>query len=389
MKHHPLCPQAGEHFSEKSLSAVRQKIMQTVNTQNGNGATSPPVQDMTVVEFWENHYLPYCESGWKGAGMKPSTIRGYRQIWNQHLKNHFATIAVQNYTADMASDLLSSLKTTQGKNTLNHIRTLGSAMFNEAMERKYRTRPSGNPWKGLRIPKDCKDTSPTKHFTLEEADNLVSALKEHPDCQLIIALSFFLGLRPGEIAGLKWEDFDSDTVHIRRSVVLGHVGTPKTIESQAPLPLIDQVRLPLELWRAKCENRTEGWVFENRDGDPIDLHNIINRVIKPHVKGEDECAICKITPEKSGVQWKGLYAGRRGAATFAIDVTNGNYAVAQALLRHKSMTTTLNVYKKAITAPAFKAGMLQLQAAATNGKSRKKHAEPLKAPKLLKRSPQS
>jgi hypothetical protein len=30
------------------------------------------------------------------------------------------------------------------------------------------------------------------------------------------------------------------------------VDTPKTEESVAPLPLIDQVRVPLELWRAKC-----------------------------------------------------------------------------------------------------------------------------------------
>jgi hypothetical protein len=44
-----------------------------------------------------------------------------------------------------------------------------------------------------------------------------------------------------------------------------------------------------------------------------------------------------------------------------IEATNGNYAVAQALLRHKSMTTTLTVYKKQITPDAFRAGMKLLQ----------------------------
>jgi hypothetical protein len=44
--------------------------------------------------------------------------------------------------------------------------------------------------------------------------------------------------------------------------------------------------------------------------------------------------------------------------------------VAQALLRHKSMKTTLDVYKKQITPDAFKAGMKLLEAAAaTNSKN--------------------
>jgi hypothetical protein len=44
--------------------------------------------------------------------------------------------------------------------------------------------------------------------------------------------------------------------------------------------------------------------------------------------------------------------------------------VGQALLRHKSMKTTLDVYKKQITPDAFKAGMKLLEAAAaTNSKN--------------------
>jgi hypothetical protein len=46
---------------------------------------------------------------------------------------------------------------------------------------------------------------------------------------------------------VKWEDFDDDTVTIRRSVVRGVVGTPKTPEALATLPLPAQVIVPLEL----------------------------------------------------------------------------------------------------------------------------------------------
>ena len=51
----------------------------------------------------------------------------------------------------------------------------------------------------------------------------------------------------------------------------------------------------------------------------------------------------------------------RGACTAVVEATGGNHAVAQALLRHKKMTTTLNVCKKQITPEALKAGMSQFQ----------------------------
>jgi integrase len=195
-----------------------------------------------------------------------------------------------------------------------------------------------------------------------------------------MALSCFLGLRPGEIAALRWEDFDSECVHIRRSVVRGHVDTPKTLESIASLPLIDQVRMPLELWRQRsreiAEARAaaqkqpphEGWVFESRNGTPIDLHNVCSRVIVPHVKGNSECVRCKRIPKApKNLSWKTLYAGRRGAATAVIEANNGNLAVGQALLRHKSQITTAVFYKKAITPDAFRNGMKLLEAAANGG----------------------
>jgi integrase len=253
----------------------------------------------------------------------------------------------------MGTQFLQSLTGTQGKNTLKHIKALGSSIFKRALNEQ---RIEANPWNNVQMPDDAIEPESTKHYTLAEAEDMISALVDHVDCQLVIALSCFLGLRPGEIAALKWEDFDSENVYIRRSVVRGNVDTPKTQESVASLPLIDQVRVPLKLWREKSK-RAEGWVFESQKKTPVDLHNLISRIIFPHIEGGRECVRCNEKPKASGVEWKGLYAGRRGACTAVIENTNGNYAVAQALLRHKSMTTTLNVYKKQITPEALKVGM--------------------------------
>jgi integrase len=196
--------------------------------------------DMPVTEFWEHRYLPYCEKEWKGTGMRASTVRGFKQVWNQHLNKHFGTTTVQAYTADMARRFLSSLKTKQGKNTLRHIRALGSAMFSEAIERNLR---NDNPWH-VKLPKDCKETKTTEHYTMEEAENLITALVDHVDAQLVIALSCFLGLGPAEVAGLQWGDVDAEWIHIRRNKPShGKVGPPKTKERAAPVPIIDHVRM--------------------------------------------------------------------------------------------------------------------------------------------------
>jgi integrase len=364
-QHHRLCEKKAEHRTKKSVEPVRDKVMQTVNTQQANGT---PQQDMSIVDFWEQRYLPYCEEIVQLNGKarkKPSTVRGYKQIWNQHLNAHFGKMTLQRYEPFMGTQFLQSLTGTQGKNTLKHIKALGSTLFKRAV---IEQRIKVNPWHDVSMPDDAIESKSTKHYTLEEAENIISTLVDHVDAQLVMALSCFLALRPGEIAALRWEDFDAETVHIRRSVVRGIVDVPKTAESIATLPLIDQVKVPLVLWRLKSGNRKEGYVFESRNGTPGDLHNLIARVIKPHVEGKDKCESCNKVPKKSGVEWKTLYAGRRGACTAVIESTNGNYAVAQALLRHKSMTTTLNVYKKAITPEAFKNGMKLLEAAATHSK---------------------
>lgn len=116
-----------------------------------------------------------------------------------------------------------------------------------------------------------------------------------------------------------------------------------TPESIGSLPLIDAVRVPLELWRQKRGDPSEGWVFETQSGAPVDLRDWSKRRIVPIVKAK-------------GIAWKGIYSGRRGAGTAAIDLTNGNITAGQELLRHKNATTTLRFYKKA-TGKGLTAGL--------------------------------
>jgi hypothetical protein len=123
-KSHLLCRKDNKHFSRtcKAVKLLRDEFMRTVNTSQRNE------EDMLVNDFWEQRYLPFVTEN-----MKPSTVSGYKQIWGQHLKEHFAGMTLQGYRTHVGSALLLSLTKTQGRRTLNHIRSLASGIFTHAI----------------------------------------------------------------------------------------------------------------------------------------------------------------------------------------------------------------------------------------------------------------
>jgi len=367
---HDWWKKRGKWGFSSGLRTLQRETMDRIKADEANRAAALSPQsatpgDLQVVTFWEQHYLPYIEAVIPLTGMtrrKASTIHGFKQIWRQHLQGHFALTTLKDYEPAMGKRFLRSLTSTQGKTTLKHIKALAGSIFGYAVDEEF---IKVNPWHDVKIPDDAIESAATKHYTLGEVEDIISALVAHVDCQLVMALACFLGLRPGEIAALRWDDFTEDTVSIRRSVVRGEVGTPKTLESLATLPLPDQVIIPLELWRQKSGHN--GYVFESKNGTPGDLHNLIARVIKPHVEGKTKCIPCALVPKPSGVAWKSLYAGRRCAATSVIEANNGNLAIGQALLRHKNQMTTATFYKKSVTPKALRDGMKNFELAAKNG----------------------
>src|ERR1700691_1050350 len=78
-----LCDKdSGDHRypTSKAVKLIRDGIMARVNAE-----VAPTGDDIRIADFWSNHYLPYCETGYKGHGMRPSSVRGFRQLWRQNL----------------------------------------------------------------------------------------------------------------------------------------------------------------------------------------------------------------------------------------------------------------------------------------------------------------
>jgi len=349
-----------------ALEQLRRAFMATVNASVVQ-QSGPLRNDRPIAEFYRDRFLPWAEQVLPVTGaprLAPRTVRGHKEIWRSHLEKHFSGRSLRNYTSRDALQFLRASKDAHSKTVLRHIKTTASAIFSLAFEDEIL---AVNPWLGVKVPKDAAVRPKRGAYTLEESENMVSALYMHADCQLLVALCCFLGLRPSEADALQWGDFDNGFVHVRRAVVDGVVKATKNPQSVRSLPLPPAVSIALALWHEQSkkrkmtdEERAKQFIFQESFGDKLDHKNALNRVIKPHIKGGVECARCHKTPPASGVVWKeggGLYSGRHGAATTVIELNGGNYSVGARLLGHKNEAVTVAVYKDRISDTAFNSGM--------------------------------
>jgi integrase len=322
-----LCKKDNKHHS-RTCKAVKQLAATEMEKVNGESGVTQQ-GDITVTDFWDTVYLPHVEKT-----TKPSTRSGYKAIWRQNLSAVFAGFNLRDYHTHHATRYLTSLADKGlGVKTIAHIRSLASGMFKHAVRLNYIT---VNPWRDAGSLTPVKKGEATHAYTLEEAEAISNALIDNPPAQVVFCLAAFLGLRPGEISALKWQDVEWNDdgvswIHIRRAAWRSFVGTTKTEESVASVPLIEPVKSMLSSWKKLTAGE---WVFPNRSGEPMQMEGFQKRVIKPVLK-------------KKKIAWHGLYAGRRAAATLLVQLT-GNAVAAQFVLRHKNLTTTTAFYVKPV-----------------------------------------
>jgi integrase len=330
-KSHRLCDNQKTKSHAKQLRDDFMREQVNIGVQNEG--------PMGVVEFWEKIYLPFIESN---NNVKPSTLCGYRQVWNQHLKSHFGTTHLSDYKTHMMSVFLTGLAKNLRPRTLDNIKWLASAIFAHAVATGN---CETNPIRDARVLGKTLEHGDTKTYTLEEMENVITALVDHVEAQLVMALSFFAGMRKGEIQGLQWSDIDHDFIHVRRAFSRGVVGPPKRKKSVRSIPLIQPVRGLLMLWRTKASNGV--WVFTNTEGNAMNMDQFAREVIKPALI-------------KSNIEWRGYHAGRRGLATELRSIT-GNSTAARDVPGHSTTRVTKQHYEHTLPEDALR-GMKQLEA---------------------------
>ena len=134
-------------------------------------------------------------------------------------------------------------------------------------------------------------------LTALEAQKFLRGVHASPYCTLFLVW-LHTGLRNAELAALRWEDFDGQTLHVRRAVVFGGKGKPREIgptKTGKPraIPLSSDVAGALKQHRKEQAAhimqfrnvyKDRGLIFATGRGGFVDFHNIQRRFFKPLLK---------------------------------------------------------------------------------------------------------
>jgi integrase len=256
--------------------------------------------------------------------------------WGKTPIDQVRTVAVEDWLRSIP----------RAKGTRSKIRNTMSALYNHAIRWEFTDKnPITGPVRGSGVRQSAKRERIPDLLEVEEFQLLQAELRIRE--RILVWLDMTLGLRRGELAGLRWEDihFEELTVMAQRSVVDQVVGKVKTEASKRPIPIDPFVAEDLLLWYGTTKyNRPDDYVFatdaaragEKRGKQPVWLSKVMSYRIQPVAK---RLAIAKRI---------GWHTFRRTYTTL-LHANGEDVKVVQELLRHGSARITMDVYAQAMT----------------------------------------
>jgi integrase len=292
----------------------------------------PEPTKLTVAELVE-HYKER-ELG-KDSGKAAKPRKTYLYIFNNYVLPKWGGLPLGQVKAVAVEDWLKTLPLANGSKA--KVREVFGAAFRHAMRHELH---STNPIANVRqVRKRAIEPS-----ILEPAE-IVAVLKQLEGVEPVRTAFFIaavMGMRRGEIFGLKWVDVDFDraVLSIRRSYVDGIEGPPKTESSRRPLPLPPQAIETLKAWKEKSRyTKPEHWVFASEfhfGKQPLWPGTLWRRNVVPAIEAAG------INKPKLG--WHTL---RRSYASLLLS-SGASLRVSMELMRHSTAEMTLATYAQSI-----------------------------------------
>jgi len=336
-----------EYRTRKSVQSFVDEILAPVN-----GGLLNPQSTMPVTEFVEKVYL----SEYVEKQLRAATLKQYRDVWEDHLKARMGKLTLRGFRTVHGEQLLAQIaaQTSLGRSSLKHIKAFLSGVFKQA--KRLGILDGINPIQDVSIPR-TPEPEETYAYSLPEVTRMLSFLEE-PE-RTVVLTAALTELRKGEIRGLCWEDFDGQTLSVRRSIWNGVENAPKTNRSKAPIPVVKQLSNALEAHKLRMGKLAQPNlpIFQAGNGKPLNLDNLARRVI---VLALTRCAVCgkredehakaehEFKLDTSIPSWHGWHAFRRGLAT-NLHTLGVDDKTIQAILRHSNVALTINIYIKSVT----------------------------------------
>jgi integrase len=310
-----IAHKSDEHQTWADVEPLIQAELLKVNTQDKFLAGR-----LGLTDFIETFYLP-----WVSSNKSAATTDGYRKLWEIYWKPHIGRQALANLrTVDITRVLTKHAVDRKRSSTLGHIKWMLSGVYAYAMSEGIISKNPVPPAKwNVRVARTRKQPE----YSLETVLSMLRIL-EPIDLRaaVAVALAYFAALRPAEIRGLKWTDYEGAELNIQRAVWGSKIGETKNEDSAATVPVIEPLKSLLEKMRSRSAKE---WILSTSHR-PVSLDSLSRRVITPAL-------------EKAGIGWHGYYACRRGISSRVTD-TSKNALNSTGLLRHSTPITALKHY---------------------------------------------
>jgi len=282
--------------AEMDKGQAKCKLREMIARETKNVAPAPPY--VTLRWFYDNRFLPLKEEQWKVTS-RPKTRRF---IENYILKRLGDTLMgdVNKFTLQM---YLNELAPKFSKSVLTKVRVYLNSMLDEAIELEMLVK---NAAAKLAVPQSGKRTS-KQALTAEQIPIILFHLSDRD--RLIVRMFLVLGLRPGEMFALRWNDKEGHSLRIDTSISEGIEVDTKTAGSDAAVWLPASIETELEWWRSAGGYHQEAFIFPSSTGTAMGTQNFLNRVLKEAGK-------------KAGVPSVNHQMLRRTCSTYMAQITN-------------------------------------------------------------------
>ena len=282
--------------SHKQIEAAAREAVLRVSV----GSVRNP-RSVTLGEFIERTYLPAQKEL-----RRRSTYLEYEGIFQRHIKplpeasrklHHFRTSDIQSIIDSAAEEKLRS------STTLKHLKHYLSGVFKFAAQRECFPRDWSNPVRDATIPKRTSKPRETVAYTTAEVSAVLDQLDGDPEAKAIVGIAAFAGLRRSELQGLRWMDWDGDSINVAQTVWQSTVNPPKSRASANFVPVIPPLRARLEAYRAEAVA-----------GDQFGLLTPDSRMFRIGLAKEGRYRI-DTAFRQAGLRFSGYHGFRRGLAS--------------------------------------------------------------------------
>ncbi len=266
-----------EMTRQEARDVLRQVIIRQVEVKKPEA-----VNLLTFGQFWRERFLPMYEQTWK-LSSRATQIDNIERYCVK-LVEHRPLNEIQKFELQM---ILNRLAQKYSESVVDKFMIWSRAILEEAVDQDF---ISKNPARKLVKP----ETKPVnkRFLALHEIPVLLSSMSFREE--LVLRITLVLGLRPGELFALRWDDVMGYALRLDEETIDGQLFPKlKTEGSKGFVALPASLRFGLAEWRERSKPTSDRqFVFPNADGGVIRLDNYRADVLKPALrKVADETGI--------------------------------------------------------------------------------------------------